>query len=74
MTNNRVVRHRMKQLRKMRGSQDAVGHATGVTGTYIRHIENGYVVPGLKFMRRLSDYFETPLEELFPDVFQENRN
>lgn len=65
---NRVVRHRFKLLRKMKGTQAEVGAENDVTGTTIRYIENGYVVPSGKLMLRLSSYFGVPVEELFPDT------
>jgi DNA-binding XRE family transcriptional regulator len=66
----RVIRVRFKQLRKSRGTQDFVGSENGVSGTMIRYIENGYVVPSGKLMLRLSNYFGVPVEELFPDVVE----
>lgn len=66
---NRVIRVHFKQLRKNAGTQEKVGRDIGVTGTTIRYIENGYVVPSGKLMSKLSKYFDKPVEELFPDVF-----
>lgn len=65
ITENRVIRTRFKQLRKSKGSQDFVGSANNVTGTTIRYIENGYVIPSGKLMLRLANYFESTVEELF---------
>lgn len=65
---NRVIRTRFKQLRKKAGTQEKVGRDNGVTGTTIRYIENGYVVPSGKLMLRLSNYFGVKVEELFPDI------
>ncbi|SDJ59243.1 helix-turn-helix transcriptional regulator [Paenibacillus naphthalenovorans] len=62
------VRLRFKQLRRMRGTQEQVGRDNGVTGTTIRYIENGQIVPSGKLMLRLAKYFGEPVEELFPDV------
>lgn len=65
---NRQVRDRFKQLRKLKGTQDKVGQDNGVTGTTIRYIENGYVIPSGKLMIRLSNYFGETIKELFPDI------
>lgn len=67
---NRVVRKKLKELRKLRGTQEQVGRDNGVTGTTIRNIENGHTVPSLKLMLRLSDYFGVPVFELFSDVIK----
>ncbi|MFK7695373.1 helix-turn-helix transcriptional regulator [Paenibacillus sp. HJGM_3] len=68
LNHTRVIRIRFKQLRKSKGTQNFVGSENGVSGTMIRYIENGYVVPSGKLMLKLSSYFGVPVEELFPDV------
>jgi DNA-binding XRE family transcriptional regulator len=64
----RQQRERLKQLRKIKGTQNAVGFAVGVTGTMIRYIENGNATPSGKLMIKLSNYFGVSVNELFPDV------
>jgi putative transcriptional regulator len=61
----RVVNYRFKELRKRIGTQDYVGNQVGVTGTTIRYIENGYMVPSGKLMLKLSKLFGVSVEELF---------
>ncbi|SPF51210.1 putative transcriptional regulator [Candidatus Desulfosporosinus infrequens] len=67
----RHKRERFKQLRRAYGTQDKVGAAVGVTGTMIRYIENGNATPSGKLMLKLSFLFDTPVNELFPDVEME---
>jgi len=64
---NRKERTRFKNLRKLKGTQAKVGQDNGVTGTTIRYIENGYVVPSGKLMIKLSNYFGVSIEELFSE-------
>ena len=67
----RQTRERFKQLRRAKGTQNAVGSAVGVTGTMIRYVENGYATPSGKLMFKLSSFFGVPINELFPDVEKE---
>jgi DNA-binding XRE family transcriptional regulator len=69
MTNEpRQKRERFKQSRRLKGTQNEVGLAMGVTGTMIRFIENGNATPSGKLMIKLSNYFGVSVNELFPDV------
>ncbi|KAF6591026.1 helix-turn-helix transcriptional regulator [Paenibacillus sp. EKM205P] len=70
MTEYRTVRHRLKELRKKKGTQEQVGLALGVTGTMIRLVENGYTTGSGNLMLRLCGYVGGTVEECFPDVHQ----
>ncbi|TQR33995.1 helix-turn-helix transcriptional regulator [Brevibacillus brevis] len=49
-------------------TQRDVAMAMGVTESHIRHIENGRANPDVKLLFKLSRYFGTTAENLFPDL------
>lgn len=66
-------RPRFKALRKERGSQREVAEALGVTETYLRHLENGYAVPGIDLAFKTAWYFNVSVYELYPDLADPSR-
>lgn len=65
----RAQRKLFKQCRKSKGSQSLVASELGISTVYVRMIENGTYIPGRDLMFKFSSYFEQPVEELFPDYF-----
>lgn len=57
------------QCRKSKGTQSLVASELGISTVYVRMIENGTFTPGRDLMFKISNYFEKPVEELFPDYF-----
>lgn len=57
------------QCRKSKGTQSLVASELGISTVYVRMIENGTFTPGRDLMFKFSNYFERPVEELFPDYF-----
>ncbi|MEK4512894.1 helix-turn-helix domain-containing protein [Paenibacillus sp. FSL K6-2524] len=55
--------------RKEKGERKQVATDLDISIVYLRMIENGTFKPGRDLMIRMSQYFDRPLELLFPDVF-----
>jgi transcriptional regulator with XRE-family HTH domain len=66
MVNKREL---FQKLRKAKGTQAEVAKQNGISAVYLRMIENGTFTPGRDLMFRLANYFESPVEILFPDYF-----
>jgi len=64
-------RERFKECRKIKGTQSYVANEMGISTVYLRMIENGTFTPGRDLMFKFSSYFNTPLEELFSDYFNQ---
>lgn len=62
----------LKVFRKERGlTQMKLSQILGITNDYLSSIERGKVTPGFKLAKRISDYFETTIDEIF---FNNNSN
>ncbi|MCR8633442.1 helix-turn-helix transcriptional regulator [Paenibacillus radicis (ex Xue et al. 2023)] len=55
--------------RKTKGTQKKVAVEIKISTVYLRMIENGTFTPGRDLMFKLAEYFNEPLEKLFPDYF-----
>lgn len=62
-------RYHFRVCRKTKGTQAEVAFALGISTVYLRMIENGTFKPGRDLMIRIANYFNEPLELLFPDLF-----
>lgn len=64
------------RLRKARGSllQREVAPAIGISDKMLSAIETGRVNPSFKVACNLSRYYNVPIEELFPDLFNPIEN
>lgn len=69
--NAKNVRAFFRFKRKQKGTQKKVAQDIGVHKDTIRFIEAGYIKPGRDLMIQLSVYLEAPMEELFPDMFEQ---
>lgn len=65
-------RELLRRLRKEKGTQAKVANELGISAVYLRMIENGTFTPGRDLMFRISSYFGTPVEDLFPDYFEKH--
>ncbi len=64
------LKNRIRQFRKMKGiKQEELAEAVGVTRQTIISLENGRYNASLNLAFRLSEYFDTTIEELF--IFEE---
>ncbi|MNR93690.1 helix-turn-helix protein [compost metagenome] len=57
------------ECRKSKGTQSLVASELGISTVYVRMIENGTFTPGRDLMFKFSNYFNEPVENLFPDYF-----
>lgn len=64
-------RELFSQLRKEKGTQAKVAKENGISVVYVRMIENGTFTPGRDLMFQFERYFETPVEKLFSDYFEQ---
>ncbi len=61
------------KLRKERKiTQQELADALGIERTSLSHIETGFYTPSAKTMKKISDYFQIPLGDIFfnPDVLK----
>jgi putative transcriptional regulator len=66
---NVTRRDKFRSLRKKYGvSQRKVALALGVSESQIRFIETGRVNPSVELLFKMSLFFNTPPEELLPDL------
>lgn len=65
MKRERLVSERTKR-KKTRAD---VAYDLNISEIYVRKIESGVVDPGLKTVRKFSEYFEIGEKTLFPDLF-----
>ncbi|MGG1649698.1 helix-turn-helix transcriptional regulator [Paenibacillus sp. NRS-1780] len=63
----------LSNCRKEKGTQSDVAFQLGISTVYLRMIENGTFKPGRDLMIRISNYFDEPLDLLFPDLFGKER-
>lgn len=63
-------RELFSHLRKTKGTQSKVAGDNNISVVYLRMIENGTFTPGRDLMFQLANYFDRPIEELFPDYFK----
>lgn len=57
---------RFKELRQRFGyTQAALGEVFGITPDYVNTIENGRQTPGFALAKRIADFFEVTVDELF---------
>lgn len=57
---------RFKELRQRSGyTQAALGEVFGITSDYVNTIENGRQTPGFALAKRIADFFEVTVDELF---------
>ncbi|MBD7967711.1 helix-turn-helix transcriptional regulator [Paenibacillus gallinarum] len=59
--------------RKSKGTQSKVASDLNISTVYVRKIENGLCTPGRDLMFKFSTYFNKPIEDLFPDYFDNVR-
>ncbi|MDL2028205.1 helix-turn-helix transcriptional regulator [Bacillus subtilis] len=66
---------RREQFRKYRSqfkiSQRQLSLALNVSESHIRNIESGRGNPDVKLLFRIANYFGTSVEDLFPDLAEE---
>jgi DNA-binding XRE family transcriptional regulator len=67
MTKKRVF---FAECRRKKGTQKAVANEIGISEVYLRMIENGTFTPGRDLMFKLCEYFNEPIINLFPDLYQ----
>ncbi|WP_213997004.1 helix-turn-helix transcriptional regulator [Tepidanaerobacter syntrophicus] len=60
-----------KKLIELRGerSQVVIANELGISQQFLSYIERGERTPNIKLMKEFERYYETPMEELFPDIF-----
>lgn len=64
-------RHNLIFSREKKGwNQDELGIMLDITQQYISLIENGKRDPSTILAKKFEIIFETPMEELFPDMFE----
>ena len=58
-------------LIKLRGkkSQAKLAKELGISQQFLSFIEIGKRTPNIKTMKNLEEYFDVPMQQLFPDVF-----
>lgn len=63
-----------QELINVRGSrtQTEVANILGVTQKHLSKIELGQRTPSAKLLAKISEYYEQPIEVLFPDIFLTN--
>ena len=65
MKRERLISERIKR-KKTRAD---IANELQISEVYVRKIESGDVDPGLKTVRKFSEYFEIGERTLFPDLF-----
>ncbi|MFD2446416.1 helix-turn-helix transcriptional regulator [Bacillus sp. CGMCC 1.16607] len=68
--NERKVRSKFKSLRIAKGTQRKVAIDMGVTETTVRNIENGHSDPGVELVFGFANYFDVPIQDLWPDLVE----
>lgn len=64
------TRNKLINKRKYNGwSQEEVANKLGISQQLISLIEQGKRNPSLKMAKNMELLYETPMEELFPDIF-----
>ncbi|MBO8164667.1 MAG: helix-turn-helix transcriptional regulator [Brevibacillus sp.] len=63
-------RQQLVACREAKGSRDQVASELGISKVYLRMLETGALKPGRDLMLKMSNYFDQPLEVLFPDLFE----
>lgn len=60
-----------KELLDARGkhTQEEVANNIGITQKYLSKLELGQRTPSMVVAVKLSNYYNKPLQELFPDIF-----
>lgn len=63
-----------KILIELRGDkpQEKVAKAIGISQQFLSYIESGTRTPSIKTMRKLANYYNMPITELFSDIFLNN--
>lgn len=61
-----------KELIEARGevSQSQVAHEIGISQQYLSKIESGERNPGFRIACIISNYYNLPINYLFPDIFK----
>lgn len=67
-------RQELIACREKIGGRDQVAAELNISVVYLRMLETGALKPGRDLMLRISNYFEKPLEYLFPDLFSQDRS
>lgn len=70
-----VLGNNIAKLRKRKKiTQQELADALGIKRTSLSHLENGLYTPSAKTMKKISDFFQVPLGEVFfnPDVSGNN--
>ncbi|MEK8206740.1 transcriptional regulator [Paenibacillus odorifer] len=69
-----MTKRRLKLIacREKIGDRKKVAADLNISVVYLRMLETGALKPGRDLMLRISNYFEKPLEYLFPDLFSQD--
>ena len=67
MNNERKTLINLRQ--KINLTQNDLADDLGVAQQTISQLENGSRDPSLKLAKKIELYFDTPMEEIFPDLF-----
>lgn len=67
-------RSQLIACREQIGDRQQVASELDISVVYLRMIETGALKPGRDLMLRISNYFNKPLEYLFPDLFTQDRS
>ncbi|MGN7457864.1 helix-turn-helix transcriptional regulator [Paenibacillus pasadenensis] len=63
-------RSELRRLREERGPRERIADDLEISKVYLRMIETGQLTPGRDLLIRFGVYFDRPLDELFPDLFE----
>ncbi|WP_052210496.1 helix-turn-helix transcriptional regulator [Thermoanaerobacter sp. YS13] len=63
-----MKRDLLRMLRRGR-TQREIAEELGISQQYLSAIETGVRTPNVRLMKKFEEYFNTPMETLFPDVF-----
>lgn len=65
-----------KELLDARGkhTQEEIANNIGITQKYLSKLELGQRTPSMVVAVKLSNYYNKPLQELFPDIFHTKHN
>lgn len=69
------MRKRLIELRKKKGlTQKEIAKELGISAVFLRKIEAGTRQPSIPTMLKFEAFYDESFEELFPDVFQVNKD
>lgn len=67
-------RQELIACREKFGDRNQVAAELNISVVYLRMLETGALKPGRDLMLRISNYFDKPLDYLFPDLFVHDRS